>query len=150
MIQVGVAVSGLEDANPDYISSAWQNLGSARVMARTLASTFPIEHQLALARGFGVHLIEAWWRGLTHNDTVPQALRAPLQLFETRDRPESAATLSETIGRAAANFDAETAAYQIGLTYTGMLPTQHRGLYGIFYTPPSLTGRLIDQPVGAD
>lgn len=150
MIQVGVAVSELEDANPDYISSAWQDLASARVMARALASTFPIEHQLAMARGFGVHLIEAWWRGLTHNDTVSQALRAPLQPFATHDLSETAATLAETIGRAAAKFDAETAAYQIGLTYTGMLPTQHRGLYGIFYTPPALTGRLIDQATSAN
>ncbi|MQU19485.1 N-6 DNA methylase, partial [Pseudomonas helleri] len=61
-----------------------------------------------------------------------------------------AASLADTIGRTAAKFDAETAAYQIGLTYTGMLPTEHRGEFGIYYTPPSLTARLIDQATAAN
>lgn len=122
-----------------------QVVASARVMARALAITFPADRQLALARAFGVRLIEAWWRGLTSIDIVPQELRAPLQPFDTEQLPEAAAALAETIGRTSAKFDAETAAYQIGLTYTGMLPAEHRGQYGIFYTPPVLTARLIDQ-----
>ncbi|MBX8548885.1 N-6 DNA methylase [Pseudomonas cichorii] len=127
-----------------------QVVASARVMARALATTFPSDQQLALARAFGVRLIEAWWRGLTSVDIVPQELRAPLQPFDTELLPEAAAALAETIGRTAANFDAETAAYQIGLTYTGMLPAEHRGQYGIFYTPPVLTARLIDHVTSAD
>lgn len=127
-----------------------QVLASARVMARALATTFPAAHQLALARAFGVRLIEAWWCGLTSIDIVPQELRSPLQPFPTEPLPEAAAALAETIGRAAAKFDAETAAYQIGLTYTGMLPAEHRGEYGIFYTPPALTARLLDQVTAAN
>lgn len=125
--------------------SPTQVLASARVMARALANTFPVGHQLALARAFGVRLIEAWWSSLTSIDTKPQDLRAPLQSFHTEALPEAASSLAEIIGRTAAQFDAETAAYQIGLTYTGMLPAEHRSEYGIFYTPPSLTARLIAQ-----
>jgi adenine-specific DNA-methyltransferase len=130
--------------------SSSQVLASARVMARALATTLPADHQLALARAFGVRLIEAWWRGLTSVDIVPQELRSPLQPFPTEPLTEAAAALAETIGRTAAKFDAETAAYQIGLTYTGMLPAEHRGEYGIFYTPPVLTARLIDQVTAAN
>ncbi len=119
-------------------------------MARALAKTFPAEHQLALARAFGTRLIEAWWNGLTSLDIVPQELRAPIQPFHTLPLPEAAAALAETIGSTAANFDAETAAYEIGLTYTGMLSAEHRGEYGIFYTPPALTARLIDQVTAAN
>ncbi|MDP4572200.1 N-6 DNA methylase [Pseudomonas sp. LPH60] len=136
----------------DYITTAEtpsQVVASARVMARALAVTFPADQQLGLARAFGVCLIEAWWRGLTSVDIVPQELREPLVPFPTEQLPEAAATLAETIGRTAASFDAETAAYQIGLTYTGMLPAEHRGQYGIFYTPPLLTSRLIDQVTAA-
>ncbi|MCQ9426030.1 N-6 DNA methylase [Pseudomonas sp. LJDD11] len=110
-----------------------------------MASTFPVERQLTLARAFGVRLVEAWWSALTTNDIVPQELRGPLQAFPTETLPDAAIAFADTIGRSAAAFDAETAAYQIGLTYTSMLPADHRGEYGIFYTPPALTARLIDQ-----
>ncbi|EPM50551.1 hypothetical protein A256_17986 [Pseudomonas syringae pv. actinidiae ICMP 19103] len=122
-----------------------QILTSARVMARALAATFPVEQQLAMARAFGVRLIESWWHELTSIDIVPSELRPPLELFPVGGLPQAAAALAETIGRTAASLDAESAAYQIGLTYTGMLPSEHRGTYGVFYTPPVLTARLIDQ-----
>lgn len=127
-----------------------QALASARVMARALANTFPVDRQLTLARAFGVRLIEAWWNGLNDHDSVQQRLREPIQPFATEELPEAAASLADTIGRTAAKFDAETAAYQIGLTYTGMLPAEHRGEFGIYYTPPSLTARLIDQATAAN
>lgn len=127
-----------------------QALGSARAMARALASTFPADRQLTLARAFGVRLVEAWWCGLTTNDIVPQDLRMPLQALPSETLPDAAIALADTIGRAAAAFDAETAAYQIGLTYTSMLPVEHRGEFGIFYTPPALTARLIDQVTAAN
>lgn len=134
-----------QQADQMAAESPSQVLASARVMARALVATFPADHQLALARAFGVRLIEAWWCGLTSVDIVPQELRSPLHPFPTEPLPEAAAALAETIGRTAAKFNAETAAYQIGLTYTGMLPAVHRGEYGIFYTPPVLTARLLDQ-----
>lgn len=134
-----------QQADQTAAESPSQVLASARVMARALAATFPADHQLALARAFGVRLIEAWWRGLTSVDIVPPELRSPLQPFPIEPLSEAAASLAEAIGRTAARLDAEAAAYQIGLTYTGMLPAEHRGEYGIFYTPPALTARLIDQ-----
>ena len=132
-------------ASPATRESPSQVLASARVMARALAYKFPADHQLALARAFGVRMIESWWDELTSVDIVQPELRAPLQPLSIEVLPQVAASVAETIGRAAASLDAEMAAYQIGLTYTGMLPAEHRGTYGVFYTPPVLTARLIDQ-----
>ncbi|MDI2142176.1 N-6 DNA methylase [Pseudomonas sp. ITA] len=140
----------IQQAEQAASESPSQALASARVMACALATTFPADRQMALARAFGVRLIEAWWCGLTSVDIVPQELRSPIESFPIEPLPEAAAALAETIGRTAAKFDAETAAYQIGLTYTGMLPTEHRGEFGIFYTPPALTARLLDQVTAAD
>jgi adenine-specific DNA-methyltransferase len=130
---------------PFALEAPVQSLAAARAMARAMAATFPTGSQLVLARTFGVRLIEAWWRGLTEREIVPQELRPPIAIFETSVLSSSASLLAEQIGLAASKFDAETAAYQIGLTYTSMLPVEHRGEYGIFYTPPALTARLIDQ-----
>lgn len=127
-----------------------QAIASLKIMARALADTFPADRQLSLARAFGTRLIEAWWQGLTRDDIYPQELRPQLQPYQTDSLPEAAITLADTIGCITTNFDAETAAYHIGMTYTSMLPAEHRGEYGIFYTPPSLTARLIDQVTAAN
>ncbi|MFJ2280838.1 class I SAM-dependent DNA methyltransferase [Pseudomonas sp. NPDC087803] len=139
-----------ESENPFVLEAPAQSLAAARAMARTMATTLPADDQLVLARSFGVRLIEAWWRGLNENAVAPQDLRTPIAIFETSMLTNSASLLAEQIGLAASKFDAETAAYQIGLTYTSMLPIEHRGEYGIFYTPPALTARLIDQATSAN
>jgi adenine-specific DNA-methyltransferase len=135
---------------PFILKAPVQSLAAARATARAMAAAFPADNQLALARAFGVRLIEAWWCGLNEHQLAPQELRAPFAEFETSILSSAASMLAEQIGLAAAKFDAETAAYQIGLTYTSMLPVEHRGEYGIFYTPPALTARLIDQATSAN
>ncbi|PKU23505.1 SAM-dependent methyltransferase [Telmatospirillum siberiense] len=114
-------------------------------MSRALSVSSPEADRLALARAFGVRLITAWWRALTAEDDAPPPLRAPLQAYDQIELPDSAVALADSLGESAADLDAEQAAYQIGLIYTGMLPSEHRGEFGIYYTPPSLTARLIHQ-----
>lgn len=135
---------------PFFSKAPVQSLTTARAEARAMAAELPAACQLAFARAFGVRLIEAWWRGLNELKVAPQELRVPLAEFETSTLSDTASLLAEQIGLEAAKFDAETAAYQIGLTYTSMLPVEHRGEYGIFYTPPALTARLIDQATSAN
>jgi adenine-specific DNA-methyltransferase len=135
---------------PFALEAPSQSLAAVRALARTMAMTCHPDNQLLLARSFGVRLIEAWWRDLTSRELAPQELRAPIAPFEISDLSDSSILLAEQIGSAAAKFDVETAAYQIGLTYTSMLPAEHRGEYGIFYTPPTLTARLIDQATEAN
>jgi adenine-specific DNA-methyltransferase len=56
---------------------------------------------------------------------------------------------ADSIGKAAATFDPEAAAYAIGLIYIRMLPPSYRASYGIYYTPPQLTARLLAQATAA-
>jgi adenine-specific DNA-methyltransferase len=56
---------------------------------------------------------------------------------------DSAVNLATTMGRTAASLEPVEAAHAISMTYTTMLPDELRARYGIYYTPPALTRRLI-------
>ncbi|MBM6595357.1 HsdM family class I SAM-dependent methyltransferase [Microvirga pudoricolor] len=123
-------------------------LSAARVMARALAEAAPDAQRLHLARAFCHRLVSAWWDKISEGDgRFP--LRPLLQPVEFADLPEPAAASADSIGTAAASVAPETAAYAIGLTYTGMLAPTYRADYGVFYTPPQLTTRLIAQATEA-
>lgn len=123
---------------------SFETLASGRVMSRALAKVVEGDARLALARAFGVQLVTAWWDATIKGQGRHEPLRPFIEPFETADLPAPAAVLATEIGTTAARFDPETAAYQIGLAYTGMLPPERRSEHGVFYTPPSLTARLID------
>jgi len=57
--------------------------------------------------------------------------------------------LADELGRSAAELDIEHAFYQIGLLYNVMLPAEWRSTHGVYYTPPTLTERLLDQATSA-
>lgn len=103
----------------------------------------------SIAHAFGSRLIRSWWSALSENAGAKAALRPELQLFQKQDLPHSADVLAQSLGRTVARLDAETAAYYIGVIYTGMLPRPHRAERGIYYTPPAITKRLIDQATAA-
>jgi adenine-specific DNA-methyltransferase len=52
---------------------------------------------------------------------------------------------ADDLGNGAAQFSVDEGAYQIGIAYTNLLPQDYRARRGIYYTPPSLANRLIDQ-----
>jgi adenine-specific DNA-methyltransferase len=54
-----------------------------------------------------------------------------------------AARTAADIGTAAARLEPLEAGYLISAIYTAMLPGEMRSRYGIYYTPPALTRRLI-------
>ena len=128
---------------------AEKTLEAGRIMSRALAESSAEIDRLILARSFAHHLVVAWWDALNIDTRHTQALRPRLRPFEIVDLPASASALADSLGRAAAQLDPETAAYHIGLTYTGMLPAEYRSGQGIFYTPPSLPARLIAQATAA-
>lgn len=133
-----------------YALGPAMTLEAGRVMGRAFAASTPAADRLSLARAFCHRVVVAWWQGLTAAEARLLPLRAPLQAFALHELlPESAMSLAASIGRAAAGLDAESAAYQIGLTYTGMLPPDYRAKHGIYYTPPALATRLIAQATEA-
>lgn len=124
-------------------------LNAARIMARALAEVTPEAERLGLARAFCYRLVAAWWSCITDGDQKFPLRRLLSPVPDLDHLPDPAAASADSIGSAAAAFDPETAAYSIGLTYTGMLPSSFRASYGVFYTPPPLTARLLDQATKA-
>ncbi|MEE8189287.1 MAG: N-6 DNA methylase [Kiloniellales bacterium] len=121
------------------------SLDAGRAMARSLAVATENDDRLGLAQAFCHRMVSAWWEALTNNDDHRFGLRALLQPLDMPALPNSAAALAESMGTTVAHLNPENAAYQVGLTYTGMLPSRYRSRFGIYYTPPDLTARLIDQ-----
>lgn len=142
-------IRAAEAALPLASDASATTLEAGRIMSRALAASVQEADRLSLARSFGYRLITAWWQALTARDARPQPLREPPGPFELTELPTAAQVLADSIGQAAAQLDAVTAAYQIGLAYTGMLPAEHRGAQGIYYTPPALAARLIAQATEA-
>ncbi|QXZ87806.1 HsdM family class I SAM-dependent methyltransferase [Rhizobium tumorigenes] len=143
MIVSKTSIAALETGSPA------DTLNAARIMARALAEATPETERLGLARAFCYRLVAAWWSSITENDRK-FPLRPFLSPVPYLDHlPDPAAASADSIGSAAATFDPETAAYAIGLTYTGMLPSSFRASFGVFYTPPPLTARMLDQATNA-
>lgn len=57
---------------------------------------------------------------------------------------ETASLAARGLGRLAAQYEPILAAYWIGQSYTYLLPDSYRAQFGVFYTPPALTVRLIE------
>lgn len=130
-------------------TAALQTLEAGRAMSHAFAVASKEKDHLSLARSFAHRLVTAWWRALTKEDSERFPIRPVLSPFKMVPLPKSASALADSLGSAAAILDPESAAYHIGLTYTGMLPIEFRSTYGIYYTPPALTARLISHATDA-
>jgi adenine-specific DNA-methyltransferase len=111
----------------------------------TLAANRSPADQIAFARAFGFRMVAAWWRALTSKDHQAQPLREFFPAIDITELALSDAKMADDKGEAVACFRPDVAAHQIGLAYTSMLPHEHRAAHGIYYTPPLLVRRLIDQ-----
>src|SRR5262249_8067674 len=105
--------------------------------------------QIARARAFGFRVAAAWWQALTSNERRPPPLRELFAKPEPHLLTSSDAAMADGLGRDAARLSPDVGAYQIGIAYTNMLPREYRAQHGIYYTPPSLTDRLIHQATAA-
>ena len=70
-------------------------------------------------------------------------------ILSTTRSTTSASSLAVTMGRTAASLGPVEAAHAISMAYTTMLPDDLRARYGIDYTPPALTRRLISMATEA-
>jgi adenine-specific DNA-methyltransferase len=105
--------------------------------------------RLAYARAFGFRIVETWWSALVAVGEPRLKLRALIQPFEMAKLPESARRSADDIAMAAVQLEPEEAAYRIGVAYSKMLHNEYRSRFGIYYTPPSLTSRLVQQATEA-
>lgn len=123
-------------------------LVAQRSLARGHADELDEPARLALARAFGYRVVVAWWTAFAGPDEIA-GLREPFEPVRPIRLSRAMTALADKIGCSLASLDAESAAYHVGLTYIGMLSRAHRAANGIYYTPPVLGARLIDQATAA-
>ncbi len=116
---------------------------SARIALRAIAQGMTVEERYAFALSVGQELVKNWWFSACDRETVSLGLRRAQKISPGGDIDAPIASLAESMGALASHLEPEIAAYQIGLTYTYLLPPSYRSSHGIFYTPPVLTDRLI-------
>lgn len=116
---------------------------SARVMLRAIAQGMSSEDRFAFAHSVGHQLVKSWWSAACDREEVALGLRRAQKVPVNGNLDAPIASVAESMGALAAHLEPEIAAYQIGLTYTYLLPQSYRSSHGIFYTPPVLTERLI-------
>lgn len=125
----------------DEIISGLQNV---RVMVRALAQTMEDEERFQMAQSFGYTLVNSWWQASNQLTQTSVGLRRPAKALSGHALTEAMTGVAQSTGELAARLEPEIAAYQIGLTYTYVLPAAYRASHGIYYTPPVLTERLIN------
>lgn len=131
---------------PSEPSMLKETLSSCRILARNLAAaTATADERLSLARQFCYHVAIFYWQGI--GGSVP--LRALFVSIPPVEMSEQTLSLAARMGTMAAELPPEQAVYELGLTYNVMLPDEWRSTYGVYYTPPVLAERLLDQATQA-
>ncbi len=111
--------------------------------------TRSVSHGLAYARALTYRVVRTWWRIITSRENVAEPVRELFHGIELVGLADSDTEAADELAQACATLPPDAGAYQIGLAYTRALPKEHRAAHGVYYTPPSLAQRLIDQATTA-
>lgn len=130
-------------------AEARETLAATRTMARAYATHHVERDAINLARSFALAIADHWWTRLRPSTQVPLLLRPFADAGTFAALPDPLSGLAKTIGEAAALLPADEAGYHLGLAYTSMLPSEYRTRHGIYYTPPALAERMLDQVTAA-
>jgi adenine-specific DNA-methyltransferase len=104
--------------------------------------------QVRKARAFCTRVIDAYWTGIQpEGDAVPRP--SLIKPYETASLPDPAHRLARQLGSSVSKAGPLEAGFQIGGIYTATLPKAYQSRYGVYYTPPSLTRRLLDVATAA-
>ena len=130
-------------------TSALAILRAGKALAARQAQQFNTKRRTDFAVAFATKVVERYWEeiqvGYGNTWPLPTAFTEPDFRILTND----AKWLAGAIGRAAARVDPVTAGYFVGTTYAATLPPEIRARFGVYYTPPALAVRLLDQTTAA-
>jgi adenine-specific DNA-methyltransferase len=101
------------------------------------------QSQLAFAQSIAHHAVAAYWQALGTGLAIRPAPLDPAPLAA------AVSGAARQFGQAVAALGVGEAAAQLGLLYTSVLPSEWRSRRGVFYTPPALADRLLDQAQAA-
>jgi adenine-specific DNA-methyltransferase len=119
-------------------------LEAGKIMARAIAAVLQESDRIKLARAFCASVIKTYWFETQRHYRSAWSLPNHFLPCPSGGLEEPAASLARTVGSAAACLDPIKASYLIGVIYTAMLPDETRSRLGVYYTPPGLTGRLLE------
>jgi adenine-specific DNA-methyltransferase len=124
-------------------SEPYQTVANGKIMVSAWANSLPQSSRSMYARAFIQLVMTAYWIKVHDNDSIRPALPHRKKEFLTVSLDSSVEAVAEAIGAAAGNLDIIDASYHLGSIYTSVLPDATRSKQGVYYTPPSLTKRLI-------
>lgn len=116
-------------------------------MARGFAQGLAEADRLLLVQVFCIGMVCSYWDAVVQTKGQPLKVKPPP--LEMTGVDPAAMKLAQEIGALVTQFPAAAAGYLIGSVYTVMLPDAMRSSLGAFYTPPSLSERLIDLAITA-
>lgn len=116
---------------------------SAKAGARTLAESHKGSARASLACAFVENVIETYARTIQARSGDRVGLSPCPALVPRAALDRAAIDLGQTLGEAAASLDPTEASYTLSTVYTAMLPPDFRASFGVFYTPPAITARLL-------
>ncbi len=99
--------------------------------------------RFTLAEAISIAALQGYWESLTKKLPLRTPPRAAGELSE------SLVATSRRLGEIMAPLPVAHAAYHLSLLYTGLLRPEWRAKHGVYYTPPTLANRLLDQAEAA-
>ncbi|MGD2088475.1 MAG: Eco57I restriction-modification methylase domain-containing protein [Candidatus Aminicenantes bacterium] len=100
------------------------------------------DYQLDFSRSFIKEIISSYWNNLCLKSKVELPLRETNFTLQTLSW--EALRKVGKIGLLVSNMDVINAGYYISSIYTKMMPAERRTSWGVFYTPPAIVNRLIE------
>lgn len=101
------------------------------------------------ATAFTSRVVVFYWREIQADYEPVWPLPSALVDLDSDSLATEFEWLAERLGRAAARLDPVSAGYFISTIYATALPSEVRARLGVYYTPPALTSRLLDQVTSA-
>lgn len=129
----------LQDPKQQYLAM--------KSMARGYAEGLSDPDRLSLVRVFCISMVCSYWDTMVQTKGRQLKIKSPP--FAIIGLDPVAMNLAAKIGMLVTQFPAADAGYLIGSVYTVMLPELMRSTLGAFYTPLSLSERLIDLAIAA-
>ncbi len=125
-------------------TNAYETIATGKIMARAWAKSFSEAAQHIQAETFLFQVITAYWQKVHGKTLAEKPLPALFEKIAFKKLDHSVLAVARAIGNAAAALGVIEAGYQLGNVYTAVLTETTRSNRGVFYTPPSLTNRLIN------
>lgn len=90
-------------------------------------------------------MANAWWSSACNLQHSSLEIRSPFTNTQYSPLPYQLSDAISDFANHAARVDTIFAAFEIGQTYASLLPTNERKSGGVFYTPPHIARKLVQQ-----